>query len=535
MEVSRVVVVDDGRRRCGNRGAEEKDLYNENREGGQRRSSNIEKNGRTRTISRPNAPLSAIIILVLVSLLLSGTITTITSVESLASRSVPRRKHPQQQQQHQRRPASSGREDSKNRTADPLRILPHPPLAAAAAAAASSTRQIADVDGIRTKLAEWSTQNSQNIHNMTGTRAECDALLADGAATEQWDLVLQVLQRIKQEEAANNSNPQLPQQNTTCAQACLEACFQADNAARNAQQILSALRQAGLPPDANDCVRAVLSMCSRHDQSAETSHGGGGGWRTALAMLQEMVVVPSDNTGDPHESYNEWCDDLPVAAYDAILAGMLQDREWKEAVRLLRFMQQQQQQQQPSPPSSKEQQQNKTRPALSTYRTVIECCVAANQAEQAAQVLQSCISSNNKQQHEQEVLAAAPSPPTMTLYAPLFELVIVALCRKLQWRRSLALLDQMDTLHVPTNVPMYNAILTACSKANEVGAAKSLLVRMTRRDRNPQLNRIQPTVISYNAVMAVCARNAQWRDALRILDQVHRAPGIEPDVYTYTK
>ena len=425
--------------------------------------------------------------------------------------------------------------DSKNKT-DPLRNLPHPPVAAAVAATtttASSTRQIADVDRIRTKLAEGSTQISQNSHNMTRTQAECDSFLADCVATEQWDLVLQVLQRIKQEEVANNSNSQLPQQNTTCAQACLEACFQADNAASNAQQILSVLRQAGLPPDANDCVRALLSMCSRHDQSTESTRGGGGGWRTALAMLQELVVPTTGNTDDPHESNNECGDDLPVAAYDAIFAGMLQDREWKEAVRLLRFMQQQQ----PSPPSSKERQQYKTRPAISTYRTVMECCVAANQAEQAAQVLQSCISSNNKQHHEQEpqLLAAAPSPPTTTLYAPLFELVIVALCRKLQWRRSLALLDQMNALQAPTNLPIYNAILTACSKANEVGAAKSLLVRMTRRDRNPQLNRIQPTVISYNAVLAVCARNAQWRDALRILDQVHRAPGIEPDVYTYTK
>ena len=43
-----------------------------------------------------------------------------------------------------------------------------------------------------------------------------------------------------------------------------------------------------------------------------------------------------------------------------------------------------------------------------------------------------------------------------------------------------------------------------------------------------------PPVISYNTVLAAAASTSRWRDALSILDECHRAPGVEPDIYTYT-
>ena len=183
---------------------------------------------------------------------------------------------------------------------------------------------------------------------------------------------------------------------------------------------------------------------------------------------------------------------------------------WKEAVRLLRFLEQ---------PS----QLNRTQPAASTYRIVIECCVAANQSEQALQVLQSCMTRTH--------------PPTP--YA--FELVVVSLGRNRQWRRARPLLDDMERLGVPRSLAVYNALLQACQRAGEVAAAKQLLTRLEQQQQQRHQQGespdsvVRPNVRSYNAVLALCAATSHWNDALDILDRIHRAPGVEPDVYSYTK
>jgi pentatricopeptide repeat protein len=155
---------------------------------------------------------------------------------------------------------------------------------------------------------------------------------------------------------------------------------------------------------------------------------------------------------------------------------------------------------------------------LSTYRIVIECCVAANQSEQALQVLQSCIAAT---------AASNQQPPTT--YA--FELVVLSLCRNRQWRRARTLLDDMERLDVPRNLAIYNALLQACQRAQEKAAAQQLLTRLERREPHS----LQPNVRSYNAVMAVCATTLHWTEAINILDRIHRAPGVEPDLYSYTK
>jgi pentatricopeptide repeat protein len=89
------------------------------------------------------------------------------------------------------------------------------------------------------------------------------------------------------------------------------------------------------------------------------------------------------------------------------------------------------------------------------------------------------------------------------------------------------LLDVMDELHIPKTLLIYNTLLTACSKAREVVQAKNLLVQMRK-------NGIPPNIMSYNSVMSACASTSRWKDALAVLDQCHRAPGVAPDVYTYT-
>lgn len=304
------------------------------------------------------------------------------------------------------------------------------------------------------------------------TQAYCDYLLAECVANDEWELVLDVLDLMKEANL---------QQVRSTYTACLQACFQTANAA-SAREILSAMAVAQIPPETSDFALAILAMC-RKDQTEK------GWWRKALQLL-EVVTLGDGN------------DDLPVAVYDAILTCMVKEQQWKSSLRLIRRMEQ---------PFRDETARKGTRPALSTYRTVVECCVASNQAELAVQVLQSCVANG-----------LTPTP-----YA--FELVIGALSKKTQWRRALQLLDLMETLSVPRSLQIYNFVLTSCAKAREAVQAKALLQRMRRRDG------IAPNIISYNSVVSACASTSRWRDALAVLDQVHRAPSVTPDVYTYTK
>ena len=305
---------------------------------------------------------------------------------------------------------------------------------------------------IQAKLEEMRERHK----NSNLTQEYCDSMLAACVAHDEWDSVLDVLDIMKQQG--------LSQVHSTY-RACLQACFENTNAA-SAKEILNAMEQAGVTPDGNDIGLVVATMC-RKERTEK------GWWRKALELVQ---------------ANNE----LPTAAYDAVLSCMVDERQWKEAIRLLRKME-----------------QGAAEPALSTYRTVIECCAAAYQPEQAVQVLQSCVNQG-----------LVP-----TVYA--FELVISALSKKLQWRRAMQMLDLMDRLKVPKTIQIYNTVLAACSKAREVVQAKNLLVQMRK-------NGIQPDIFSFNSVISVCASAGRWKDALNVLDQCHREPGVQPDIYTYT-
>ena len=85
----------------------------------------------------------------------------------------------------------------------------------------------------------------------------------------------------------------------------------------------------------------------------------------------------------------------------------------------------------------------------------------------------------------------------------------------------------MDELGVPKTVVTYNAVISACARSREVGMAKSLLTKMQKAG-------IRPNEVSFNSVIGACANTAQWRDALALLDQCYREPGVQPNIYIYT-
>lgn len=301
------------------------------------------------------------------------------------------------------------------------------------------------------------------------TQEYCDSILGLCVAAEEWCSVLEVLDVMKDQG--------INQQHSTY-QASIQSCFEMSNGAA-AQEILEAMEKASVGPSPEDLGLAIAAMCRNNKQKS-------GWWNTALDLL---MYNPSPN--------------IPIAAYDAVFSCMVDERKWKEALRLLREMEG------GSTATTIEEKRLHPEPTLSTYLEVIECCVAANKVDQALQLIKSMIDRGN-----------TPSVDT-------FELVISALSRNLQWRRAKELLNLMDKLDVPKTVLTYNTIISACCKSKEAGVAKGLLTQMKREG-------VKPSIVSYNSVLSVCAGANRWRDSMAVLDQLNRDPNCTPDIYTYT-
>lgn len=302
---------------------------------------------------------------------------------------------------------------------------------AGASDAARSTKLPAPQEKLKVhnRLQEIKDRNSSGERL---TQEYCDSILGLCVAAEEWCSVLEVLGVMKDQG--------LDQQHSTY-RSCLQSCLEMSNGAA-AQEILDAMDKALVKPLPEDLGLVVTAMC-RHNRREN------GWWTKALGILLE------------YES-----PDIPVDAYDAVFACMVDERRWKEALRLLRDMEH---------GSSQEKGPRKhPKPTLASYREVIECCVAANKIEQALQL----------------ILSMPTKGSTPTVYT--FELVISALSKKLQWRRAVQLLDLMDELNVPKTVLTYNTIINACSRAKEVGMAKQLLTRMKRMG-------IKPSIVTYNS------------------------------------
>lgn len=124
------------------------------------------------------------------------------------------------------------------------------------------------------------------------------------------------------------------------------------------------MEQALVQPEAIDISLAVAAMC-RNDKTEP------GWWRRALALLRM--------TADPPIESRKIDGVVPVEAYDAVLSCMAGEQQWREALHLLNQMER--------GGGSPESEPRHPQPVLSTYRVVIEACVAAQQAEQAVQLL----------------------------------------------------------------------------------------------------------------------------------------------------
>ena len=302
------------------------------------------------------------------------------------------------------------------------------------------------------------------------TEDYCDKMLCYCVAADEWDSVLEVIELMKRQGLV---------QERSSYRACLLGCYKAGNGA-SAKEILNAMKLALVTPEPEDISLAIGAMCRNSEQEPAS-------WRRALALLKREVegIQSPENV-------------IPVEGYDAIISTMADDKQWKEAVRLIRLME-----------GEKSENWIHPRPTVASYRSAIECCVRAGQVEQAAQLL-----------YLMKDKGVKP-----TVYT--FELVVSALGKKLQWRRALQLLDLMADMNVEKSVTLYNSVISSCAKAREVGMAKNLLSKMRREG-------ISPNIYTFNSVISACAGTNRWQDALALVDQCNREPGVTPDIYTYT-
>ena len=197
-------------------------------------------------------------------------------------------------------------------------------------------------------------------------------------SSDEWDSVLVVLEMMKKHNISHERSSY---------RACLQACFEVRNG-ESALEILTAMQTALVEPTTQEIALVVAAMC-RNAQSSSTNtkigsdfssksndgkkrkdQTGVSWWKRAISLIQSTSTKLKDH--DPSNL-------LPVEDYDAVFACMVEDRAWKDALRLLRRME--------------ESQTNPAKvgyhpsPELSTYRTAIECCLAAHQVEQAFQIL----------------------------------------------------------------------------------------------------------------------------------------------------
>jgi pentatricopeptide repeat protein len=167
-------------------------------------------------------------------------------------------------------------------------------------------------------------------------------------AADEWDSVLDVIEAMKRQGLA---------QERSTYRACLVECAKVGNGA-SAKEILNAMKQALVEPEPYDISLAIGAICrnGKHEPAS---------WQQALALLKTEVeeIKSSSNV-------------VPVEGYDAILSAMTEAKQWKEAVRLIRQME-----------GELPHEGLHSEPSVASYRSAIECCVRAGQAEQAVQLL----------------------------------------------------------------------------------------------------------------------------------------------------
>jgi pentatricopeptide repeat protein len=125
-----------------------------------------------------------------------------------------------------------------------------------------------------------------------------------------------------------------------------------------------------------------------------------------------------------------------------------------------------------------------------------------------------------------------------------YEILISGYARRNQWAHASKLLVKMEEIFASgddsttagrkdaeplPSLNTYQTVLTSFANGGQYDRMMSLLTKMRRRG-------MRPTVYTYNSLMNICAQEkpSRWKEALSLLSQCQREPGINPDLVTYT-
>ncbi|KAL7541143.1 hypothetical protein ACHAXR_012084 [Thalassiosira sp. AJA248-18] len=181
----------------------------------------------------------------------------------------------------------------------------------------------------------------------------------------------------------------------------------------------------------------------------------------------------------------------------------------------------------------------------STYHAVIEACSAGGLSEPKQRQQK-----KRPKENVDRIELAAELLQSMNdhVTAHAHEIIISGYARRGRWQDASRTLSSMEEIFSSTsdaatkntktntdgkdNTPSlkaYQTVLMALAKANQFNQMNSLLTRMRR-------NGARPNVYTYNSLLKVCSSDKvpRWKEALGLLSQCQREPGVNPDLITFT-
>jgi len=175
----------------------------------------------------------------------------------------------------------------------------------------------------------------------------------------------------------------------------------------------------------------------------------------------------------------------------------------------------------------------------STYHAVIEACCAGGGYDPRKK------SKGKRQQRTQrhgkdkkdedrmelaEELLRSMKEGGVPVTAHSYEMIAAGFARRGRWRdASRVLLTMEEACSENPSLNVYQTVLASLARARQPREMDALLTSMRRRG-------VRPAVSTYNSLLKICAsdRVPRWREALSLLSQCQREPGVDPDIITYT-
>jgi len=178
----------------------------------------------------------------------------------------------------------------------------------------------------------------------------------------------------------------------------------------------------------------------------------------------------------------------------------------------------------------------------STYHAVIEACCAGGFEPKKRQKQKK--HNNRRGGDVDRIETAAQLLQSMgeDVTAHAHEILISGYARRGRWQDASKTLSIMEEAFAPEDAPknssreiilpslnVYQTVLTAFAKSNMYNQMNTLLTRMRRRG-------VRPTVFTYNSLLKIAASDKvpRWKEALSLLSQCQREPGVNPDLISYT-